>query len=187
MEHPSNLLLWTEQGYQLFAEEGMEGVQVERLARILHLNKSGFYHYFGDLEGFSAELIRLHLEKAEVFVEGIKKCDTFNPDYLNLLIGHATTVMFQVQLTRNKEQNSFYKTSEFVDQRINVALRNLWADYIGPQHNSDLSLRYYFMVRDMFYTRVSFDNLNYEFLDDLARNAKELIDQITHRSMHEST
>jgi AcrR family transcriptional regulator len=60
MEKVKNSLLWTEEGYNIFAKEGLDAIQVERLARILHLNKSGFYHYFGDLEGYCVELIKMH-------------------------------------------------------------------------------------------------------------------------------
>jgi AcrR family transcriptional regulator len=52
MEKAKNSSAWTEVGYALFAEEGLDGIQVERLARILKLNKSGFYHYFRDLDGY---------------------------------------------------------------------------------------------------------------------------------------
>jgi hypothetical protein len=37
---------WLDVGYKIFAHEGPEGIQVERLARILGVNKSGFYHFF---------------------------------------------------------------------------------------------------------------------------------------------
>ena len=63
MEKAKNSSVWTEVGYNLFAEEGIEGIQVERLARILQLNKSGFYHYFGDIDGYCEELINLHKKK----------------------------------------------------------------------------------------------------------------------------
>ena len=36
---------WIEAGYERFAHEGPHGIQVERLARIIGVNKSGFYHY----------------------------------------------------------------------------------------------------------------------------------------------
>jgi AcrR family transcriptional regulator len=178
MDLAINSLLWVEQGYQLFAEEGLEGIQVERIARILQLNKSGFYHYFRDQEGFCAQLVALHLDKLDHFLDGIQQCKQLDPDYLLLLIRYAPTVMFQVQLTRNKEHHSFYKVSEVVDQRVNQTLHKLWSDFIGVQHSQDLTLRYYFIVRDMFYTRISFSNLNYQFLRDFVSNAKGLIDQI---------
>ena len=34
------------------------------------------------------------------------------------------------------------------------------------------------MVRDMFYTRISFQNLNYQYLHDLATEAKRIVDEI---------
>ena len=67
MEKHKNSAAWTEVGYDLFAHEGLDGIQVERLARILQLNKSGFYHYFGDLEGFCMELFALHKKSCAVF------------------------------------------------------------------------------------------------------------------------
>ena len=76
MNHPStHSLAWLEVGYSLFAAEGPDGIQIERMARILQLNKSGFYHYFGDLEGYHHELLRLHRLKTESYfkeITGIK-------------------------------------------------------------------------------------------------------------------
>ena len=178
MERARNYSLWMEQGYILFAEEGLEGIQIERLARILQLNKSGFYHYFADLEGYYEDLIKLHKQKIDRFVHDVGEAKTLDPDYLFVLIKHAPTVMFQVQLTRIKDRVSFYETSKAVDQRVNVAVHNLWGDYLDVHGNSDLALRYFHLVRDMFYTRISFKNLNYEFLHNLAAEAKLLVNQL---------
>ncbi|SHH18967.1 transcriptional regulator, TetR family [Chryseolinea serpens] len=183
MEKLRNLSLWTEEGYHLFAREGLEGLQIERLARILQLNKSGFYHYFGDLEGYCMELTKLHHQKVKIFLEDARQLKTLDPDYLLLLIEHTTTVMFQVQLTRTKDRYSFYNTSELVDLKVNAAVQQLWNDFLGHRHNADLAIRYYYIVRDMFYTRVSFQNFTYAFLHDLVTDAKVLIDQITERRL----
>jgi AcrR family transcriptional regulator len=185
MEKVKNSLAWTELGYDLFANEGIDGLQVERLARILQLNKSGFYHYFGDLEGFCAELISLHKKKVSYFLQEVSLTQKIDPDYLLLLIKHAATVMFQVQLTRNKNGHSFYQESEKVDRRVDVALRDLWTDFLGIQNNPDLAMRYYDIVRDMFYTRISFQNLNYPFLHNLVTDAKLLIQEISRRVVAE--
>lgn len=67
MGKTNNASVWTEGGYKIFANEGTEGIQVERLARILNLNNSGFYHYFGDLKSFIDELLKLHEKKADFF------------------------------------------------------------------------------------------------------------------------
>ncbi len=52
---------WLNLGYELFSEEGHEGLQVERLSRILGKNKSGFYHFFGNRETFLESLMKMHL------------------------------------------------------------------------------------------------------------------------------
>ncbi len=89
--------------------------------------------------------------------------------------------MFQVQITRNKDQYSFYEASEEADRRLNLGVRHLWLDYLGSHTNSDLAMRYYDFVRDMFYTRVSFRNFNFQFLHNLVSEAKLIIDQVNER------
>jgi AcrR family transcriptional regulator len=178
MGKTKNVEAWVEEGYKLFAEEGLEGIQVERLARILGLNKSGFYHHFGDLEGFCTELLMMHEKKVGLFLQRVEETKILDPDYLNLLIEHAVMVMFQVQLTRDKRSHSFYHAGGVVDQRLNLAVRQLWSAYLDVQNDSDLAMRYFNMVRDMFYTRISFKNLNYEYLHDMATEAKRIVDEI---------
>ena len=123
MEKHKNSSVWTEEGYCLFAKEGLHGIQVERLARILGLNKSEFYHYFGDIEGFCYALVLLHKKKVGEFLQEVAVTKNWIPDYLYLLIKHRETVMFQVQLTRNSNNNSFYAASEIVDQNVSYAVR----------------------------------------------------------------
>ena len=181
MERIKKSSLWTEEGYEIFAREGLDGIQVERLARILQLNKSGFYHYFVDLESFCEELIQLHRRKTDALLLEVLEAKNFYPDYLLLLIKYTSTVMFQVQLTRNKEQYSFYKASEEIDRRANHAVRHLWVDYLGLNTKPEHAMRYYDFVRDMFYTRVSLRNFNFQFLHNLIAESKALIDQIHDR------
>jgi AcrR family transcriptional regulator len=185
MEQVKNSLLWIEEGYNLFAKEGLDGIQIERLARILHLNKSGFYHYFGDIEGYCVELIKMHEKNVNLFLESIDALKKIDPDYLLLLIEFAPTVMFQVQLTRHKEIQSFYQASERVDHLVNIAIRSLWNEFLGINGSPDLAMRYFYIVRDMFYTRISFQNLNYQFLHNFVTEAKSLIDQIAERKSME--
>jgi len=181
MEKHKNSAGWTEAGYNLFAREGLDGLQVERLARILQLNKSGFYHYFGDLEGFCMELLELHKKKVDDFVDEVYGIKRLDPDYLHLVISHAQTVMFQVQLIRNTNNHFLYAASEMVDRKVQVAIRELWCDYLNIPSDTDLGIRYYAIVRDMFYTRISFQNLNYTFLHNTVADAKSIMDEIVDR------
>ena len=103
MEKAKNLSVWTEVGYNLFAEEGLDGIQVERLARILQLNKSGFYHYFGDLDGYCEELIKVHKRKTDLYLEDVATVKSIDPDFLMLLVKYKVPVMFQLQLLRTEQ------------------------------------------------------------------------------------
>src|SRR5690348_16960665 len=115
MDKSKNVSAWTEQGYTLYAEEGLEGIQIERLARILQLNKSGFY-YFGDMEVYCTALLKLHDEKINNFLDEVSQIKCVDPEYLLLLINNPVMVMFQIQLTREKSNLKFYQASEGVDQ-----------------------------------------------------------------------
>jgi AcrR family transcriptional regulator len=178
MEKAKNSSIWTEAGYDLFAEEGLEGIQVERLARILHLNKSGFYHYFGDLEGYCDELIRLHERNAASYMDDLIRIRSIDPDYLNLLVKYKTGIMFHLKLIRSKDNQLFYKTAEKIDQEEESLLRDLWSDYLGIHDNPSLAVRYFSIVRDVLYTRLSFANLNYSFLHGLMGEAKAIMQQM---------
>ena len=186
MEKQKKSSVWTEEGYCLFAKEGLYGIQVERLARILSLNKSGFYHYFGAVEGFYSALVQLHKKKVGEFLEEVAVTKKLDPDYLHLLIKYRDVVMFQMQLTRNSSNNSLHDASEIVDQSVSHAVRQLWYDYLDVPDDSDLGMRYYAIVRDMFYTRITFQNLNYTFLHNLVEDARTIMNEIGERRAFEA-
>jgi len=179
MEKAKNLAVWTDVGYTLFAQEGLEGIQVERLARILQLNKSGFYHYFGDLDGYCEELIRLHKRKADLFLADVAKVKSIDPDYLMALVQHRVPCMFHLQLIRSKDNLLFYKTAEQIDQQEDVLISELWSDYLGIHDHPALAIRYFNIVRDMLYARISFKNFDYHTLHTLMTEAKAVMQQMT--------
>jgi AcrR family transcriptional regulator len=171
-------LAWLEQGYILFAAEGIDGIQIERLARILQLNKSGFYYYFGDLEGYYAELLKLHEEKAACFVREVGCLKQFNPDFIHLSIAYASAIMFQVQLTRHRNLSLFNEVRKQIDRDVANAVLVLWSDFLAIQNNNPLALKYLHTIRDMFFNRVGLKDFNYEYLNELAEESKLLFAEI---------
>jgi len=169
---------WIESGYTLFAHEGPNGIQIERIARSLMLNKSGFYHYFGTIEIFFERLMTHHSDSADVLTKNIQESQHLDPGVLNALIKHKVVIMAQVQLLRAKSNPLFHSASEIVNQKIDKAILPLWARHIGLINNYDLAFRYCEIVRDMFYTRISFENFNYSFLHELATETKAIVEEI---------
>jgi AcrR family transcriptional regulator len=179
MEKAKNLSVWTEAGYNLFAAEGIEGIQVERLARIVQLNKSGFYHYFGDIDGYCEELIKLHKRKADLFLADVARVKSIDPDYLMVLVQHKIPCMFHLQLIRSKNSPLFYKTAEQIDEQEDALVGELWTDYLGLHGRPVLAIRYFNIVRDMLYLRINFKNFDYHFLHNVMADAKAIMQQMT--------
>ena len=50
---------WINLGYRLFAEQGVSGINVEKMAKILKVNKSSFYWHFKTKKVFIQQLIML--------------------------------------------------------------------------------------------------------------------------------
>jgi AcrR family transcriptional regulator len=184
MEKVKNLTVWTEQGYNLFAKEGMGGIQIGRLARILGLNKSGFYHYFGDLEVYCEELLKLHIIKANHFLADVTKIKSIDPEYLQLIVKYQIPIMFQIQLLRSEHNESFYKVARTIDEKEDALLADLWREYLGIPTDSEVAIRYFNFVRDMFYARMSLENMNYPFLLKFLSSAKAVVQQLNQISKH---
>jgi AcrR family transcriptional regulator len=178
LENIKKAAAWTEQGYILFSQGGMDGIHIEKLARMLNLNKSGFYHYFGDVEGFYSELITLHNKYADLYFAEMRDVTLLDPDYLNLVLKYKIFIMFHVQLLRRKDKPEFIDAAEEIDRRESGLISGLWSQYIGLTDNPALALRYFDVVRDAFYARIKFENFNYEYLHNLLTETKMLMHDI---------
>lgn len=173
---------WIEAGYNQFAAEGLEGIQVERLARITSLNKSGYYHYFGDRDIFLQELMNQHVRNAEQLTFELRRMKQIDPDFIHILLKHPVPIMVHMQLVRNRHEpllvDTYNKINGFTDQ----AVLNTWAEFIGTPDNPQFALKYFRQARDMFYSRISFERMNYKFLHELLYEVKELLQEATYQS-----
>jgi len=169
---------WIDAGYDLFAREGNEGIQIERLARITGLNKSGFYHYFGDLDIYFEHLMLHHRQTTDIFCQEIDTCSTFDPDYLHLLVKHKITVLVQNQLVRNRHIKLFLDVYDEVNVKVDHAVQAIWANFLEIPDQPAVALRYYEMTRHTFFSRVNVDNLTYKLGHEVAAQAKSIIQEM---------
>jgi AcrR family transcriptional regulator len=173
MKKENSYHVWIEAGYNLFAEEGHEGIQIERLARITRLNKSGFYHYFGDSQEFFKHLIKEHDRYIENVLEAISNLETYDPGFFNLMLQYKYICFFHIQLVRNRHVRIFLEAHERNNKRIDALTIPFFSREVGlPEH---VAIPYYEMMRDMFYTRVDFKTMNYEFLHSMMEKFKNMI------------
>ncbi|RIW12406.1 TetR/AcrR family transcriptional regulator [Algoriphagus lacus] len=163
---------WIEAGYELFCEEGHEGIQIERLSRITGLNKSGFYHYFGDFDRYFEALMREHIRMVDQMAVALPTLGSYDPEFLNLIVANKSTFCFHIQLVRNRRIKLFLETHNLVNSKIDKNARILFGRELGLTEVA--AERYHDMVRDLFFTRADFKNLNYEFLHSLFNEVKEI-------------
>jgi len=175
----NNSQVWINTGYELFAREGQDGIQVERLARLLGLNKSGFYHYFGNWEVYYKHLMQHHRTMVDLLIYDIQQIDQFGTDYFFVLIKHSDTIMANKQLIRNSHVNLFEQIFNEVTLKIDRATLTIWADYINKPNHPELAFRYLLIIRDLFYSRISHSRLNVSYLDTLFSNAKNFLEEVS--------
>ena len=171
---------WLETAYQLFAHEGPGGIHIERIARLLNLNKSSFYHHFGTLEVFYDALVQYHYQRIDHAMKDLQTSQNLDPDYIEQALKHKVTFMCQAQLVRNKNNPLFAIAVIKVNQKIDQSVIHLWQKHLQIS-NTDLALKYLSFIRDTFYARVSFDNFNYSFLQGLIKDSKYIVDEISRK------
>ena len=183
MPKVSSQQAWIETGYALFAKYGLEGIQVEPLARALGMNKSGFYHYFGDRDSFLEAMMQYHVLQGENLAGEYRKIEDFERDYVNVLMRFPMPMIVHMQLVRHKHikllNDYFNRINTFVDQEILPQ----WADYVGLSDNLPLALQYFEMIRDTFYSRVTIDTYGPEFILKFVREAKHLVAELRQKNV----
>lgn len=166
---------WLNLGYELFSEEGHEGLQVERLSRILGKNKSGFYHFFGNRETFLKRLMQMHFANEEALIPRLVTLGEVDQRFLNLLVENKQTILFQTQLVKNRDIALFQETYLNVNELVENAVRPVWVRYLGV--SEDLAMKYWRLIRDTFYARVTTATFNQEWLWDFVKEAKSILSE----------
>jgi AcrR family transcriptional regulator len=169
---------WVKVGYTILGTEGIEGIKVEHLARILGLNKSGFYHYFGSMNTYLQNLLRHHIAVAKVVAEDVAACANFDPDLLMVIIKHKTFFLAESQLLVKCRPSQFSSELNEATRIVNKDILPLWRSVTHLPEDITVALAYLNIIHHFFYTRISPDNISYEFLHSLAIETKEVLNKV---------
>jgi AcrR family transcriptional regulator len=170
--------VWIDEGYRLFAYEGPDGIQIEKIARKLGRNKSGLYYHFGDRNLFLQELIHHHYQINEQFRFEIALLKHFNPGFLELLVKYKIAYLFQMQLRRNMNiplfKEVFYKIKK-ANERVIVPL---FAAHLKLPSNDHLVVGLFDLLRDVVFIRVPGENLQVDLLKEVVGEFTLIIDKL---------
>lgn len=170
--------VWIKEGYQILALDGFEGIKIERLARTLHLNKSGFYHYFGRMKTYVDSLLEYHIRGANKIARDIQRCKSIDPDLLKLIVRHRTFFLVESHLLVKSIPTHGAKNFGEAGKIIIEQFLKLWKKETTVPEDSDVARRYLDILRHFFYARINPTNINYEFLHQLAVETKDVLNLV---------
>jgi AcrR family transcriptional regulator len=155
---------WILAGYELFAKEGLAGLKIEVLARMVDKSKSSFYHHFADMEVFMEFLLQYHIEQVKILAELERQCKNLIPDMLNLILEIKQDIFFNRQLRVNNHVPEFRKCLEKVEKELEDTFLEIWSEALGLSGKPNLARMIYNIAVEKFYLQVSEETLSYEWL-----------------------
>lgn len=173
---------WIEAGYELFASEGPESLNVERLAKKLGLNKSGYYHYFGDRDVFISKVLDYHCLVAENFRKEITTLSKFDPDYYDLLLKYRAALFVQMQLRRHPDEKYYEEIFWKIARANDKALVSLLSAHLGIPGEHDLALEFWGLIRDSFYMQLTYTNLETALSRESVEKVRRIIKKLKQRN-----
>jgi len=170
-----NELPWIEAGYELFAAQGPDGLRVETLARKVGISKSSFYHHFADIDVFTERLLEWHLDRAVEIAGRARDCRTFDPDFLHLLAEYPGDLLFNRQLRVHRENLSYQLCFTRANAFVEDAILPCWSAELGLAGKPELARSLFAVINDMFYQRVTRENLHYAWMKQLLGEIKAIL------------
>jgi AcrR family transcriptional regulator len=168
---------WIKAGYDLLATEGSEGVKIERLARILQLNKSGFYHYFNTTDSFFRCLLNYHVRMADVVAAALSHCNTID-DVLLVVVRYKMFFLIESQLLGKNRIPHFQFSAQEAGKIIDEELVSLWDRAGDIQYERETVMAYLNIIRHFFYVRITADEICYDFLLNLATETRCMLEKL---------
>ena len=169
---------WIAIGYELFAHEGLAGLNIERMSRIAYKSKSSFYHLFADIELFQEKLLRYHQQRGIDIAQAISLCPNINPAMIDLLLSVKTDILFHRQLRIYRNNSQYRQCFIAAHAPVEAAIMPFWAALMGLPHNTYVARLILNLSIDNFYLRVTNETLNREWLLGVLHEWQHFVSQL---------
>lgn len=173
---------WIEAGYEIFALQGPDSLKIEPLARKTGISKSSFYHHFADMEIFHEKLLEYHLQRAVVVAAQARLCKSVEPDLLQLLASIKEDLLFNRQLRIHQNNLVFQLCFKRAHSLVQDEFIGIWAVMLGMQHQPRIAQNILDVTTDLFYQRISPDNLTYQWMVDFICEIKLFLTNVVKSS-----
>ncbi len=173
---------WVEKGYQLVSEVGFTKVNIEYLSREINKNKSSFYYYFGDWDGFEEELLAHHLAFGKRFELEAQGCKRIIPDMIELFLRSKTDVFFHKQLRIYRQNPKFKECFESVYGMFENAIIGQWALFLNMQMQPMLAGKFLTLISENFLLRITNEDYTFSWMESYLSEISNLMSDTNPRS-----
>lgn len=164
---------WIETGYELFSASGPQSLNVERLSILVGLNRSSFYHYFGDIDMYERELLDEHVRRFEVLGIRMNKCDSLDPELLHLVKENPMEIKFHRQLIINEATHRYIDCFKRAKASTEQQTFKLWTKYNELGEHPDTEFNLFQTIRD--YSLLHFEQVKEERITSMLHDVKLLM------------
>ena len=171
-------LEWIAEGYRVVSLEGFGSLNVESIGRAIQKNKSSFYHYFGDMEIFEAELLDYHLERSRTFADEIAACEQILPGMVDIFLAYQTDVLFHKRLRFKREDPAYKACFEKVFKMFEEAVMDKWTIFLGLDANSRLAATFLHFISENFLLQITPKNFTAAWMENYLQEVTQLLQQM---------
>ncbi len=171
----NNSIKWIKAGTKLFAEQGINGLKVELIAKVVGTSKSSFYHYFADMEIFVDKMLEHHLDQYKIISIKESQCKILNPEIYKILIEHKTDLLFNRQLRIHRYDTRFANCLEKTNSIAGPVFMQVWKNDLNFALPPNLLQKLFSIVRESFYLQIDKDVLNEEWLPGYFSTVKDTL------------
>ncbi|MEM6877898.1 MAG: TetR/AcrR family transcriptional regulator [Bacteroidota bacterium] len=169
---------WFVKSYLMVAEQGIESLSVNLIARTVGKSKSSFYHYFGDLEMFKVALLEYHLQQATAFAEDINACQCVFPDIIDTFTNRKIDLLFHKQLRVKRKDPIFSQYIEKTYKCVEDAAMDLWTLHFGLENQKLFSRKFFAFVSEHFLFSMTIENYDAEWLVSYLEKIADLLSEM---------
>ncbi len=169
---------WLVKGYTFISEHGMGKINIELLAARMGSSKSSFYHFYGNSEGFTTDLLNYHLQQSKELAIKIKACDKLKPDMMNVFLDNKEDILFHKQLRINRENEAYRNCFKKAYQKIEDAMLDKWIVHLELPNQLLFVKAFLNLVVENFLLRITKENFTYSWLEEYIREISYLVIQL---------
>jgi len=169
--------IWLEKGYELFALLGPHTITINKIAKEINQTRTSFYYYFNNLADFNNELIHIHVNLHDEYVNrGKKVCKQYRPDIFQLISEFPLGLKFHRQLF-NHRSNPLYN---FTYMRCNeksaeTFVIELFKKYYKLDTDKSTLKLIHESLLDAWFSRLDINNLSAENIMKISDDIMESI------------